>query len=78
MVEFTLPPLVLFWLMMGVLGFGGWAIFTALVGLRDEAKKRWESQLIFWTGRFLLIAAASTVLILASYGLMLLTMWAVS
>lgn len=73
-VSFQLPPLVIFWLTMAVLGFGGWSIFTSLVGLGEDP--RWETQLVFWVGRILLVALSITVLVLASWGLMSLSIWA--
>lgn len=75
-VAFQLPPLVIFWLTMAILGFGGWAIFTALVGLGE--KPRWETQLVFWVGRILLVGLSITVLTLASWGLMGLGIWAMT
>ena len=72
--EFQLPNLVLFWLTAAVLAFGGWSIFTSLIGIQEDA--RWETKLVFWVGRILLIALATTVLVLASYGLMALSIWA--
>lgn len=71
---FELPHLVIFWLMLAVLGFGGWAIFTSLIGLGE--KPRWETQLVFWVGRILLVGLSITVLTLASWGLMSLGIWA--
>lgn len=72
--SFQLPPLVIFWLILSVLSFGGYAIFSALVGLGENP--RWETLMVFWVGRFLLIALALTVLVLVSYGLMTLSIWA--
>lgn len=73
-VSFHLPQLVIFWLTMSILAFGGWSIFTSLVGLGEDP--RWETKLVFWVGRTLLVALAITVLTLTSYGLMSLGVWA--
>lgn len=72
--SFELPHLVIFWLTMAVLGFGGYSIFTSLIGLGEDP--RWETKLVFWVGRILLVALAITVLTLTSYGLMSLGVWA--
>lgn len=74
--SFQLPPLVIFWLILSVLAFGGYAIFSALVGLGENP--RWETLMVFWVGRILLIALGLTVLVLTSYGLMALSIWAMT
>lgn len=74
--SFQLPPLVIFWLILSVLAFGGYAIFSALVSLGENP--RWETLMVFWVGRILLIALGLTVLVLTSYGLMALSIWAMT
>ena len=71
----VVPNLLLFWLALALVAFAVWSIFTALVGLNEDAKKRWENRLVFWTGRVLLVFAALALLALSSYGLMRLTTW---
>lgn len=71
----AVPNLFMFWLLMALIVFAVWCVFTALIGLTEEAKKRWEPRAAFWTGRVLLVFAALALLVLSSYGLLRLTTW---
>jgi hypothetical protein len=68
--------LFLFFAVLAMLGFGGWCIFTALVGISPKKEERtWERLTVFWVGRILLAFLAFDLILAASWGTMRLILY---
>lgn len=73
----AMPNLAIFWLTAALVVFAGWCITTAVIGITDEARKRWQTLAIFWTGTVLITIGCLAAILAASYGLMQLSLWVV-
>ncbi len=70
----VLPNIVVFWLLTVATVFAGWSIFTAqITALKGDTK--WEVRIVYHLGRILICMLAIAVFLLASWGLMWLSVW---